>query len=366
VQMRESTWEAIWWDEASATWIGNRLAGDAPAIAASFDAKASSRALGFDDDILGLSMEGFLWPHYLMVSAGADATLLRRIWEEMGAQPGNNTYEAIDHVLQRSLGTSLAEETRVFNVWNLFLGEADDGGHYPFGSLLPTPQGDATFDTFPARGASLTGPIHPFGSALIRLLGDGTPGGLRIRFLGEQPGSWDLSLVVYSARGREIHHVGVEVDASGRGYIALPWKSLGAIDLLIQNLGSPRGAPGEYTFDVAYDASVPFDLLSFTADDSGSGAVLRWSTESEERIAGWNIFRGPGPLGPFVLVNQYLLPGAGRSEQQMSYVFVDGTVEPGRKYYYYLQGMTFEGFTENSHAAGVRIGRSPFGPLSSR
>ena len=366
VQMRESTWESIWWDEASATWIGNRLAGDAAAVAASFGADASRRAQGFDDDTLGLSIEGFLWPHYLTLSAGADAALLRRIWEEMATQPGNNTFEAIDRVLRRSLGTSLVEETRVFNVWNLFLGAADDGRHYPFGSLLPTPQGDATFDTFPARGASPTGPIHPFGSALIRLLGDGTSGGLRIRFLGEQPGVWDVSLVVYSARSGEIRHVAVEVDATGRGYIALPWKSLGALDLMIQNLGAPRSGTGEYTFDITYDATVPFDLLTFTADNSGSGAMLNWSTESEERVAGWSIFRGPGPLGPFTRVNQYLLPGAGRAEQEMSYVFVDSTVEPGRKYYYYLQGMTFEGFTENSHPAGVRIGRAPHGSLSSR
>jgi hypothetical protein len=365
VQMRESVRESAWWDEASATWMESSLTGDAVRIARRFGSPGPAR--GLDDDLLGLTIEAFLWPHYLVRSTGSDASLIRKMWEEMAAVPGNNTFEAIDRVARRILGSSLQEEIRVFNVWNLFLGQADDGRHYAFGSLLPTPQGDAIFDNFPARGASLPGPLLPLGSALVRLLGDGSQGGLRIRFSGDEPGAWDLSALVYSAREPgQVRHVQIEMDPSGHGYIAIPWRSLAVIDLLIQNLSAPASSPADYAFTIEYDPAVPYDLLSFTADDSGRGAVLSWSTESEERMAGWNILRGTGPLGPFSRINQFLLPGAGRTDQSMSYVFVDSSVEPGRKYYYYLEGVTFEGFTESSHPAGVRLGRVPGRALTTR
>jgi hypothetical protein len=39
----------------------------------------------------------------------------------------------------------------------------------------------------------------------------------------------------------------------------------------------------------------------------------------------------------------------------MSYVFLDTDVAPGRKYYYFVEGITLEGFTEISHPAGIRL-----------
>src|SRR5262249_53140137 len=147
--------ESSWWHEASATWLENRLQRDAAAVAADFGSSepAPPAHRGLSDDTIGMSLEAFLWPHYLVQSSGAGVTLLRHLWEEMAAVPGNNTFDAMDHVLRRT-SSSLSEEIRVFNIWNLFLGKADDGSHYPFSSLLPTPQGDATYDVFPARGAS--------------------------------------------------------------------------------------------------------------------------------------------------------------------------------------------------------------------
>lgn len=357
VLMRESARESPWWHEASATWLENRLEHDTATIAARYSDSSARPARGLSDGTLDLTLEAFLWPHYLMQGTGSDVTLLHRMWEEMASVPGNNTFEAMDRVLRRSVGTSLSEEIRVFNIWNLFLGQADDGRHYPFAGLLPTPQGDATYDVFPARGASLPGPVPPLGSSMLRLLGDGSQGGLRIRFFGGEPGEWDVSLIVYPAgQTGDTRHVSVELDSSGRGFIPVPWKGFAAIDLVIQNLSSPAAAPADYYFSVDYDPTVPYDLLSFTADESTAGAALTWSTESEERLAGWNIWRGKGPLGPFTRVNRFLVPGAGMMGQAMGYMYVDSSVAPGQKYYYYLEGVTLDGFAENSHPAGVRSG----------
>ena len=358
IQFRESAREAPWWHEASATWLENRLEKNAGTVAATYASQASRRSRGLSNDLLGMGMEAFLWPHYLTQSSDSDATLLRRMWEEMAAVPGNNTFDAMDRVLRHALASSLAEEIKVFNVWNLFLGKADDGGHYPFGALLPTPQSDAAYEVFPAGGASLPGPLAPLSASRIQLLGDGSPGGIRFRFFGGIQAAWDVSLLVHSASvPGDVRHVPVEVDEVGRAHIAIPWRQLAAIDVVIQNLSTPGATAADYTFAVDYDPAVPYDLLSFVAAEAGAEATLTWTTESETRLAGWNILRGPAPLGPFSRINKYLLPGAGGAGNPVGYVFVDSSVESGRKYYYQLQGVTFEGFTEPSHPAGVRLQR---------
>ena len=360
VLIRESLSESPWWHEASASWLENRLAGNAAELAREFGETHTRRSSGLDDETLGLSLEAFLWPHYLGRSTGDDPALLRRLWEEMAAVPGNNTFEAMDSVLSRRLGTGLADELAVFNVWNLFLGQADDGRHYTFGAELPTPRGDATYELFPASDGSLAGPLAPSGSALVRLLGDGSRGGLRIEFSGGDGGLWDLSLLVHSAtRPGEIFYVPIEVDDLGRGQIAFPWRTVAAADLLVQNLATPRASQADYSFRIDYDPVLPFDLLGFTATESPQGARLSWSTDGEENLAGWNVYRATGPLGPYSRINSYPIPAAGSIDEPMAYVFVDGSVVRSRKYYYHLEGVTFEGFTEISHPAGVRLEAVP-------
>lgn len=362
VQLSESARESIWWHEASATWLENRLEDTADATASALRGRGLRRGRGIEQDSLTLGLEAFLWPHYLVRSTGSDASLVRRLWEEMAAVPGNNTLDAMDQVLRRTLQSSLADEIRLFNIWNLFLGSADDGRHYPFASLLPTPAEDAAYDVFPARCASPGGPLFPMGSALVSLLGDGSDGGLRIRFEGTEAGRWDLSLLVHPvANPADVRHVAVEVDEQGRAEISVPWSDLAGVDLLVQNL-APSGAPADYSCAITQDSRVPFDLLGFTASATDEGVSLAWSTEDEQRLAGWNVYRGAGPLGPFSRLNPWLVPGGGLGDHTLGYVYVDSTTQPGRKYYYRVEGITFEGFSRTSHTAGVRTaprGASP-------
>lgn len=364
VLLRESAMESPWWHEASAAWLEDRLAGIAPGIATRLPRAPAGRPAGLDDDVLGLGQEGFLWPHYLGEIAADGVGLMRRLWTEMGAVPGNNTLSGTDAVLRRLFGSSLAEEVRAFNIWNLFVGEADDGRHYSFGSLLPTPRGEATFEVFPARGGSVSGPLPPFGAAVIHLLNDGSGGGLRVRFTGDPDGVWDVSLLVHFAEHPgDPRLIPVELDGDGRGILALPWRTISGAGLVIQNLATTLSGPADYSFAIERDPAIPFDLLTFTAREGAGGAVLDWTTDSEEGLAGWNIFRSSGPLGPFSRINTHLVPGAGVTDRTMNYLFVDATPEPGRKYYYYLEGVTFEGLVERSHPAGIRLGarsgRSP-------
>ena len=360
VQLSESARESTWWHEASATWLENHLEDTAEATAAALRGRGLRRVRGIEQDGLTLGLEAFLWPHYLVRGTGSDASLIRRIWEEMAAIPGNNTLDAMDQVLRRTLQSSLADEIRLFNIWNLFLGSADDGRHYPFASLLPTPSEDAAYDVVPARCASPGGPLFPMGSALVSLLGDGSDGGLRIRFEGAEGGRWDLSLLVHPvANPADVRHVAVEVDEEGHAEISVPWSDLAGIDLLVQNLAS-TGAPADYSCAITQDSRVPFDLLGFTASATDDGVSLAWSTEDEQRLAGWNIYRGAGPLGPFSRLNPWLVPGGGLGDRTLGYLYLDSTTQPGRKYYYRVEGVTFEGFSRTSHTTGVRI--PPRGP----
>jgi len=356
VQMREALPESAWWHEASAVWIENHLVGNAAETARTLRESHSRRSAGIAPHAIGLSLESFLWPHYLSRSTGSDHTLLRQLWSDMAAVPGNNTLEAMDRILVRQFGTGLSREIAVFNVWNLFLGQADDGRHYSFGRDLPTPRGDAVYDTFPARGASLQGPLHPSGSALVQILGDGSHGGIRLRFEGGGEARWDVSLIVYPASSPgDARYVPVTVDGDGRASISFPWRRLAAVDMLIQNVSSAGSAPAHYAYSIEHDAVIPFDLMSFSVAEAPQGAVLTWSTDGEERMAGWNIYRSISPLGPYFRINRFIVPASGMPGRSTGYAYVDAQVEGGLKYYYQIEGVTWEGFTEVSHASGVRL-----------
>lgn len=354
--LRESLVESPWWHEASALWLENRLAGNAAETARTFREAHSRRAEGIQAEVLGLSLEEYLWPHYLSRSTGGDAALIRQLWSEMAAFPGNNTLDAMDRVMRRQFGTGLAEELAVFNVWNLFIGQADDGQHYSFGQFLPTLRGDAIHETFPARGGSLRGPLTPSGAALVQVLGDGTKGGLRIRFQGTGAGAWDVGLIVSPvANPQDARYVPLTIEEDGTSEISFPWSRLAQIDVLIQNLAPPTSQPANYSFSIDHDPVIPFDLMSFSVGDGAGGAVMSWSTDAEDRLAGWNVHRSTSPLGPFVRINRFLIPAAGDSARPASYAYLDATAEAGVKYYYQLEGVTFEGFTDVSHATGVRL-----------
>lgn len=356
ILLRESAREAPWWHESTAAWLESRIAGTATLRARWFGASAQRRASGLKTDSLGLPVESFLWPHFLTLAHGDDA-IIRRLWEEMAALPGGHTLEGFDRVLRQERGSSLAEEVRIFNLWNLFAGRSDDGAHYPFGSLLATPDGDIVWERFTDAPGSDGLSLRPFDSALLRLLGDGSRGGLRITFLGDSTADWDLSLVAHG-RGNPADRrlISLEIDESGEAAIALPFQQLTLTDLLIQNLATPGSPATGYSVSIEWDETIPFEVLQLSASDATRGALVEWATEREDRIAGWNVLRGPTPFGPFARINDWIVPGAG-TEGPASYGWLDESARPGDKYYYVVEGVTLEGFSARSHAAGVRLPR---------
>ncbi|MBU0491961.1 MAG: hypothetical protein KKA73_26640 [Chloroflexi bacterium] len=73
--------------------------------------------------------------------------------------------------------------------------------------------------------------------------------------------------------------------------------------------------------------------------------TVEWTTASEVDHAGFNLYRGDGPDGPWIKLNQNLIPPAGDPIVGGQYSYVDETAEAGRTYYYLLEDVSVGGGT---------------------
>ncbi|MGB9299429.1 MAG: hypothetical protein WCD51_02420 [Anaerolineae bacterium] len=71
--------------------------------------------------------------------------------------------------------------------------------------------------------------------------------------------------------------------------------------------------------------------------------IVEWTTESEVNLAGFNIYRSESPDGPYVKLNDTLIPAAPDPIAGGSYSYTDTTVEPGVTYYYQLEDAELDG-----------------------
>jgi hypothetical protein len=72
---------------------------------------------------------------------------------------------------------------------------------------------------------------------------------------------------------------------------------------------------------------------------------VEWTTASEVDHAGFNLYRGDSPDGPWMKLNQALIPPAGDPIVGGKYSYGDDTVGPGRTYYYLLEDVALNGST---------------------
>jgi len=87
-------------------------------------------------------------------------------------------------------------------------------------------------------------------------------------------------------------------------------------------------------------------LLLIQASGCTAPVRVEWTTESEVNTAGFNLYRGESPGGPFdVKVNQQLIPPATDSLLGGEYTYLDKTALLGRTYYYRLEEIEKSGET---------------------
>jgi hypothetical protein len=104
-----------------------------------------------------------------------------------------------------------------------------------------------------------------------------------------------------------------------------------------------------------------FALLVFYTVQANADVrvVVEWSTASELDTVGFNLYRSETSSGPGILLNGELIPAAEDSQTGGEYSFTDDDVIPGRKYYYFLEDVSFTGLM-NRHGP-VEVKAQPNG-----
>ena len=91
--------------------------------------------------------------------------------------------------------------------------------------------------------------------------------------------------------------------------------------------------------------------------------VIEWSTASELDTAGFNLYRGESPSGPFTKVNATLIPTLGDPLIGGSYSFDDRGLTPGQTYSYRLEEVEYSGNTTTFGPIEVTVKRGGLNEL---
>jgi hypothetical protein len=79
-------------------------------------------------------------------------------------------------------------------------------------------------------------------------------------------------------------------------------------------------------------------LLLWTNTGCAAPVRISWSTETEINTAGFNIYRGESPEGPFdTKINEQLIPPSPDPMTGGQYSYVDHSARIGKLYYYQLE-----------------------------
>jgi 5-hydroxyisourate hydrolase-like protein (transthyretin family) len=94
-----------------------------------------------------------------------------------------------------------------------------------------------------------------------------------------------------------------------------------------------------------YKVGTAVDLVYFNAEPADDGNIsMSWKTGTEIDNAGFNIYRSTTPDGPWMLVNDGLIPAQGTIEGGITYNFVD-TPDVSGTYYYKLEDIDLHGLS---------------------
>ncbi len=111
----------------------------------------------------------------------------------------------------------------------------------------------------------------------------------------------------------------------------------------------PPPTPLKYMYFDKYSPLLPVELSSFTATTTQqldqTMVELRWTTQSESEIAGYNVFRNETNDITTAMQLNLTMVGATNTSVTTNYSYVDQETEPGT-WYYWLQSNELNGYTE--------------------
>ena len=85
--------------------------------------------------------------------------------------------------------------------------------------------------------------------------------------------------------------------------------------------------------------------------------TIRWETESELDIIGFNLLRSESEDGPFIQINDELIPPASDPNVGAEHIYVDRDVESGVTYFYILETIDRQGHSSKSDPIAITAGR---------
>jgi len=103
------------------------------------------------------------------------------------------------------------------------------------------------------------------------------------------------------------------------------------------------------------DQSLPVLFSTVTATAEDGQATLKWVTETEVNNLGFFVYRGESKDGPFVKLNESIIPGAMSSSSLHDYEYTDMNVEVDHQYFYYIENLDTEGIKNSSKIVRVFV-----------
>jgi len=342
-----------WWTEATASWLEIQVTGDLAQHARPLSRRLERMDAPLASDSLLLSMGDSLWASFLADRHEGRGEEIRQIWLEISLRSGEPLLPMMDEVMRRTNSGTLSEAFRDYTRWSLFTGTRDDGDHFRLGSLYPPLIPRASHRGAPAESNGLES-VDPLGAAIIRFEGDGSRGGMKLRFDAETPSLLQVDLIITPLGKPRPHLVELELDDRGHGEVGVPWHGVREVILIVRHPGL-GGAPARFRYSTQMDPLYPFDLASFSAVPSRAGITLQWETAREIDVLGWNVYRGTIPSeASFQRVNPVTLPSGADSLEETDYLYQDSSVQPGRRYYYLVEAITVTGLPERSIILSAR------------
>lgn len=104
-------------------------------------------------------------------------------------------------------------------------------------------------------------------------------------------------------------------------------------------------------------------LALFLSTGTSASVTVEWSTASELNTAGFNLYRGESPDGPFEKINTELIPASTDPLVGGSYAYTDTNVIAGHTYFYRLEDVETSGRTSLQGTVEVTAGSGAPLPL---
>ena len=98
-------------------------------------------------------------------------------------------------------------------------------------------------------------------------------------------------------------------------------------------------------------------LNTFQAECGNNSTYLTWQTYSEQNNSHWNVLRSPSKnFGQSVRINNENISGSGTTTEITEYFYEDKSdLEPGKKYWYWLESVEYSGNTEQHGPVSIVI-----------